>query len=190
MIDSLGRAEDGEESEATTGELTAFIEKAKMGEITNQDIPKFAKMFKVCRGALFLVPEETAMDVSPPFVRVDRHLKRSFYALPTWRERNKLVLNQVSVGLGFPRPSTQVMHPTTDVAVGAGHMDFTVDLHAPVHTLVFVFRLLSGRTDDGQHLAVGSGEHVPIYGGAPVRERQLPAVSIAVEAAGHHAGVI
>ena len=41
------RAEDGEESEATTGELTEFIEKAKMGEITNQDIPKFAKMFKV-----------------------------------------------------------------------------------------------------------------------------------------------
>ncbi|CAM9377456.1 unnamed protein product [Ectocarpus fasciculatus] len=40
------RAEDGEESEATTGELTEFIEKAKMGEITNQDIPKFAKMFK------------------------------------------------------------------------------------------------------------------------------------------------
>ncbi|CAM9669822.1 unnamed protein product, partial [Ectocarpus sp. 12 AP-2014] len=37
---------DGEESEATTGELTEFIEKAKMGEITNQDIPKFAKMFK------------------------------------------------------------------------------------------------------------------------------------------------
>ncbi|CAB1105642.1 unnamed protein product [Ectocarpus sp. CCAP 1310/34] len=42
-------AEDGEESEATTGELTEFIEKAKMGEITNQDIPKFAKMFKVGR---------------------------------------------------------------------------------------------------------------------------------------------
>ena len=42
-----GRAEDGEESEATTGELSEFIEKAKMGEITNQDIPKFAKMFKV-----------------------------------------------------------------------------------------------------------------------------------------------
>ncbi|CAM9903390.1 unnamed protein product [Scytosiphon promiscuus] len=40
------RAEDGEESEATTSELTEFIEKAKMGEITNQDIPKFAKMFK------------------------------------------------------------------------------------------------------------------------------------------------
>ncbi|CAM9287906.1 unnamed protein product, partial [Hapterophycus canaliculatus] len=37
---------DGEESEATTSELTEFIEKAKMGEITNQDIPKFAKMFK------------------------------------------------------------------------------------------------------------------------------------------------
>ncbi|CAM9092745.1 unnamed protein product [Laminaria digitata] len=40
------RAEDGGESEATTGELTEFIEKAKMGEITNQDIPKFAKLFK------------------------------------------------------------------------------------------------------------------------------------------------
>lgn len=41
------RAEDGGESEATTSELTEFIEKAKMGNITNQDIPKFAKMFKV-----------------------------------------------------------------------------------------------------------------------------------------------
>lgn len=55
MIDLLGRAEDGEESEATTGELTEFIEKAKMGEITNQDIPKFAKMFKVCRRGLFFL---------------------------------------------------------------------------------------------------------------------------------------
>lgn len=36
-----------DEDEATTAELTEFIEKAKMGEITNQDIPKFAKMFKV-----------------------------------------------------------------------------------------------------------------------------------------------
>lgn len=44
---AMSRAEDAEESEATTGELTEFIEKAKMGEITNQDIPKFAKMFKV-----------------------------------------------------------------------------------------------------------------------------------------------
>lgn len=47
--DGMGwtRVEDGGESEATTTELTEFIEKAKMGEITNQDIPKFAKMFKV-----------------------------------------------------------------------------------------------------------------------------------------------
>lgn len=41
------RVEDGGEFEATTTELTEFIEKAKMGEITNQDIPKFAKLFKV-----------------------------------------------------------------------------------------------------------------------------------------------
>lgn len=47
LTDALIRAEDREESEATTAELTDFIEKAKMGEITNQDIPKFAKMFKV-----------------------------------------------------------------------------------------------------------------------------------------------
>lgn len=51
MWDDMGwygiRVEDGGESEATTSELTEFIEKAKMGEITNQDIPKFAKMFKV-----------------------------------------------------------------------------------------------------------------------------------------------
>ena len=52
----------------------------------------------------------------------------------------------------------------------------------------FVFHLPSGRTDDGQHLAVGSGEHVPLHGGPPIRERQLPAVLLAVEAAGHHAG--
>lgn len=59
LLDFLARAEDGEESEATTGELTEFIEKAKMGEITNQDIPKFAKMFKVChRGSLSIVPED------------------------------------------------------------------------------------------------------------------------------------
>lgn len=49
----LCRAEDGEETEATTAELTEFIEKAKMGEITNQDIPKFAKMFKVRRRGSF-----------------------------------------------------------------------------------------------------------------------------------------
>lgn len=57
------RAEDGEESQATTGELTEFIEKAKMGEITNQDIPKFAKMFKVCRGDSFwVVPADVGGD--------------------------------------------------------------------------------------------------------------------------------
>lgn len=54
-FDFLVRAEDGEESEATTGELTEFIEKAKMGEITNQDIPKFAKMFKVCVSSRLLL---------------------------------------------------------------------------------------------------------------------------------------
>ena len=59
------RAEDGEESEATTGELTEFIEKAKMGEITNQDIPKFAKMFKA-RRSLFAFVSKWNKGVPPP----------------------------------------------------------------------------------------------------------------------------
>ena len=62
LFDLLWRAEDGEETEATTGELTEFIEKAKMGEITNQDIPKFAKMFKVCHRDHSRASDETAMD--------------------------------------------------------------------------------------------------------------------------------
>lgn len=53
MAINVARVEDGDETEATTSELTEFIEKAKMGEITNQDIPKFAKLFKVWLRAYF-----------------------------------------------------------------------------------------------------------------------------------------
>lgn len=39
----INRASD----EATIAELTEFMEKAKLEEITNQEIYKFARMFKV-----------------------------------------------------------------------------------------------------------------------------------------------
>lgn len=48
----------------------------------------------------------------------------------------------------------------------------------------------SGRADDGQHLAVGSGEHVPVYGAPAFRKRQLPSVLLTLETASHHAGEI
>ncbi len=80
------------------------------------------------------------------------------------------------------------MYTSTDVVVGAAQ--WTLSSTSTLRLTRSSFRLPSGRADDGQHLAVRSGEHVPIYGGAPVRERQLPAIPVAVETAGHHAGDI
>lgn len=55
----IDRAND----EVTLAELTEFIEKAKLEEITNQDIYKFARMFEVT-----LPPCDSA---TTPVLRVD-----------------------------------------------------------------------------------------------------------------------
>lgn len=56
------------------------------------------------------------------------------------------------------------------------------------HFALFARWLRAGRTDDGQHLTIGVGEHVPVHGSPTVWKRQFPAVLLALKAASHHAG--
>ena len=145
-------------SEASASEVTSFMAKAKRGSVANEDIFKFAKLFKVSHFLSFLC---LSLSFS---LSLSLGLPLSFSFAP----------------LCFILAYLPCLNVLCSLLPNTSFVNRARSMYSPFYPLSLPLPPLKGRFDAGQHVSDPAGDHVHLHECPALWRRRVRAVQVAV----------